>query len=385
MRFAYIARFVLFVSILAVMLASCSSAGRDGTGMQTKHDSPQGAVAVSAGDTHACALMAGGQVKCWGHISNNSSDPIGVAEVDGVSDATAVASGVGASCAIVGGGHVKCWGRDDNLGKGSDYFSAVTVPNLTDVTALSLRDSTACALTKSGDISCWGTNGNFQFGKSGMFFDTPQLVMNVPGAHSVWTGAYLTCSLRPMTCAGAGSRLLATGTEEGADDSWDIAPKAVPRMSNAVALDMGMKPRTARTSGAPLRMCAILDGSVKCDQEDPSGYSYDFQPVPGADGVSAMSIASSHGCALKQGGQVVCWGDNSSDQASPNGPRELAGAEPVQLAGKSISPRPSAQVRMLLVNSCTVCFSCSLGCLKAAQPVSNAIVKHMKRSWEALG
>src|SRR5262249_39459000 len=75
---------------------------------------------VSVSETHACALDAGGAVKCWGR---NDSCQLGNGSQWGTylvpqqvvgltSGATSVVSGWGFSCALLQGGSVKCWGVD---------------------------------------------------------------------------------------------------------------------------------------------------------------------------------------------------------------------------------------------------------------------------------
>jgi pimeloyl-ACP methyl ester carboxylesterase len=85
---------------------------------------------------HACAVVAGGGVKCWGANTNGalglSPALVGSAPptaVVGVSSAIAVSNGSRHSCALISDGTVKCWGDNNygQLGNGS------TIPSFTPV------------------------------------------------------------------------------------------------------------------------------------------------------------------------------------------------------------------------------------------------------------
>ena len=70
------------------------------------------ATAITAGHGQTCALVAGGQVDCWGE--NGSTTPTSVMGIRGATAiAAAAGGGGGATCAIVAGGRVDCWGDND--------------------------------------------------------------------------------------------------------------------------------------------------------------------------------------------------------------------------------------------------------------------------------
>ncbi|KVP96587.1 hypothetical protein WJ97_11930 [Burkholderia ubonensis] len=94
-----------------------------------------GVVSVAAGDSHNCALTAGGRVKCWG--SNDMSqlgnpaapvvqpDPLDV----GLQGVSAVTAGWGHTCVTMGTRAAKCWGHnsDGQLGINSTETSPTPV------------------------------------------------------------------------------------------------------------------------------------------------------------------------------------------------------------------------------------------------------------------
>lgn len=107
-----------------------------------------GAISVAVGFTHSCAVVSNGGVKCWGR---NDSGELGdgstaqrntAVSVYGLTGAIAIQAGggqitnesTGHSCALLTGGDVKCWGGNDSgqLGDGSftNRLTPVTVLNL---------------------------------------------------------------------------------------------------------------------------------------------------------------------------------------------------------------------------------------------------------------
>ena len=81
--------------------------------------------ALSGGMYHTCALLASGEVKCWGYntygqlgngTTTNSSTPVSV-----VMSAAAIATGGYHSCALLQNGSMQCWGYNiyGQLGDGT--------------------------------------------------------------------------------------------------------------------------------------------------------------------------------------------------------------------------------------------------------------------------
>ena len=124
----------------AVMCWGANNSGQLGNGTTTESHTPvgvvglsSGVVSIAVGATFTCALMTGGQVKCWGSNGlgvlgiigpspNMSLTPMDILGFPG--SVTAISAGADYGCAIITGGGATCWGDNyfGNLGNGVSYF-----------------------------------------------------------------------------------------------------------------------------------------------------------------------------------------------------------------------------------------------------------------------
>ncbi|MDQ4052295.1 MAG: hypothetical protein M3237_06275, partial [Actinomycetota bacterium] len=95
-----------------------------------------GVTSVAVGGDHACALVAGGRVRCWGA---NGVGQLGTNNTDAQTGAVLV--------------------QQDTDPDANDPLSGAT--------ALVAGDSHTCALLSSGRVRCWGLNSRGQLGTSG--------------------------------------------------------------------------------------------------------------------------------------------------------------------------------------------------------------------------
>lgn len=157
------------------------------------------AVDVASGQTHSCALLTSGQLKCWG---SNMYGALGVGDTQNRGDTLASLQldwptvdlgpgltvkkfGVGNShtCALLSNDQVKCWGYNFlgrlGIGSASDRGALATdmganLPTVdlafSKVVDLAVGPDYNCALSDDNRMKCWGNNtlGNLGIGESGI-------------------------------------------------------------------------------------------------------------------------------------------------------------------------------------------------------------------------
>lgn len=238
------------------------------------------ALDVAAGGNHSCAITSSSSVMCWGddfhgQLGDNDGPvlkPVPVATVGLRTGVVAISAGLFHTCAIATAAKIYCWGNNNNGQIGIDDFQNTLASVPTPVAAWSDRASAiaagylhTCALTESAVVKCWGSNINGQLGR-GMFSINsidPTSVSGLSGdVIAVAAGGFHNCAL----------------TSQGAVYCWGANESG--QLGN----------NSSNDSSLPVRVANLPNDVV------------------------AITAGRTHTCALRGGGELVCWGFNESGQ-----------------------------------------------------------------------
>lgn len=354
-RFAIVFAIVLAVAVVLAIGSGSSSAVSAGV--------------IDAGDAHTCAVTEGGAAFCWGL---NEAGQLGVGTSDGpeictnfgsdeyecsktplqvtnlTSGVTDISAGDSHSCAVQNG-NVLCWGSDKfgQLGADSpatceDVFGDIpcsTVPQpvsgLSDVKQVEAGSNHTCALTNGGAVYCWGSGlwGSLGNGSEDSE-ETPNPVTGLgSGVEQIALLATGGCALMDggtVKCWGNNNEAqLGIGNDTGPEDCSSSrkcakTPVDVPGLSGVMEI-----------AGGDAHACVLFEaGTVSCwgysgngqvgngDTNGPDdclpglGTACAMSPTPvaGVTGATDIDSSGSHTCVVVSGGDVMCWGRNSSGQ-----------------------------------------------------------------------
>ena len=153
---------------------------------------------VAVGETFACIVSLDRTVRCW---TGQGAPTTPSRAVTGAEGATAIGAGTEHACAVQDKGTVACWGRNDlgqagPGGTGSDVFAA-PVPGVDGAVDIASGATHSCARLASGAVSCWG------FLDSGTWSSSPRLVPLDPALRLVARdGAICALQSNRIVCAG---------------------------------------------------------------------------------------------------------------------------------------------------------------------------------------
>ncbi len=330
----------------------------NGVGADINLGSSSGApVQISAGLNHTCVLFDSGKIRCWGGNANgrlgiDSTTSVGngsgtamadAVDVIGISDAIQVAAGYSNTCALLANGEIKCWGQStlgqlgvniatpqgDAPGEMATLTSVIGITNATQITA---GTHFYCARLSTGKVKCWGNNNAGQLGIEstdatrgslpGEMEALPE-VIGIDNAVSVHAGSYHACALLNdgnVKCWGEGS-----DGQLGSDDTASIG-RQVGEMTGLGVISNLANIKQVTASG--YFTCVLnntnqlkcfgnnLHGQLGADNTNNMGGSPgDMASLPAVLGISDAKLVATgnvHTCALFNDDRLKCWGRANS-------------------------------------------------------------------------
>jgi len=347
---------------------------------------------LAAGASHTCAIFSEGAVRCWGDNGLGQLGRAGALDpLDGYSvdlgtgrRATGIFAGTHHTCAVLDGGDLKCWGlnmqgqlgledavnRGDGVSAMGDGLPAVDLGTGQRAVAVAGGDGATCALLDTGRIKCWGDayQGALGYGDNISRGDAPGTMgddlpaVDLGGRDgSPFTVKAISAVDYHGFCAildGVGpeaSALKCWGSNDycelglGTDAGGTVGKTgdAVPFVNLGQTGSGGVRKAVALAGGDQFICVLGDDGAVLCWGDNLAGQlGLGFSGPPrscasnetgDANRVSlpapAVAIAArggsdgrgAHACALLKTGMVTCWGENAFGQlgAGDTQPRTL--------------------------------------------------------------
>ena len=324
----------LILSCLTIsLLTSCSEDKQSNKGSNKESNQPtfvNDDVQVSLGDAYTCALKSDGSVFCWGSDSGrygslghnragDSDHPVAVVGVDTNNDGngdglltgiTQISAGGSHTCALKSDGGVLCWGywEDGQLGNNgvqdTDHPIAVVGEDtnndgngdglLTGIIQVASGSEFTCALKSDGGVLCWGHDG-----------------IGYLGSNNV-----VSRSNHPLTVV---------GEDTNNDSSGDGLLTGITQLSSGNSHTCALK-----SDGGVLCWGSQGNGRLGNDSSATTGQNHPVAVV-GEDtnndndgdglltGITQVSAGHGHTCALKNNGEVLCWGHGGSGRLGNNG------------------------------------------------------------------
>jgi len=296
--------------------------GEIGDGLSPRQVAPGTAWSrVTAGYTSTCAIAASDSaIWCWG------IDTYGVLGAPGDSAVPRRLDALGTgwkrvatigwhACAIDGDDHLWCWGAGGHgqLGTSTDVGEDPTQIGTATWRDVAVGDRHTCAIASDGTLWCWGGRNHGVLGDGSVTDqrDTPLQITTVVGEwDQVASGPTHVCATR----SDGGAACWGWNMWNQVDESATV---------DITTPDPIATPATGWTSVVPggeyyTQTCGLVGDAAYCwgigqdgrlGLPDTSGRSSPTAlTTPAATGWEAISPGGAHGCALRDAGQLWCWG-----------------------------------------------------------------------------
>jgi alpha-tubulin suppressor-like RCC1 family protein len=288
---------------------------------------PSPGLMVSTGFRHACAIIPGEEgLQCWGR-SNFGQTGTGIAEFRNFTSSLSeevleVATGNNHTCSLGVGDRVRCWG-DNSLGQvgNGNSGAAVTARSIIlDAGSGVARNVSAggnhtCAPRSNGTTACWGRNMAFEVAPSGgQRFLSPILIPSLVTAERMVLGANHTMVRSFQDVPG------------GWGDNRDgrVHPSSPDDFISGQNQSSGFRTVFQVAAGSTHGCEVQVAGTISCRGSNSRGQLGVGESLNsgrsmrrtggGLTDFAQVATGSSHTCALRGNGRVMCWGMNNFGQ-----------------------------------------------------------------------
>ena len=263
---------------------------------------------IFAGGYSMCALLEDTTVTCWG--PDQSANPYGARPgdlfaVEGLADVVDLAVSTSHTCALVASGDVHCFGSNyfGELGDGTIANSRkpVKVAAIRGARKIATGGEVSCAVLEGGSVSCWGTNDQGQLGQGTsdkLIHPDPVVVGGLGGPAR---------SIAASSVTGAVCALL----EDGSAKCWGEKLAGAPARGGAEITVGGGHACVLEGAGGVSCWGANTKGQLGGGSNAAAMAATAASGIKGALGLSAGGSSS---CAVFGDGSFACWGDDSRGQ-----------------------------------------------------------------------
>ncbi len=291
---------------------------------------------IAAGGSLTVARSRSGEVFQWGDVSawlpRTPTSP--VRRVPGVRGAVDVSTGGGHACAVDAGGRALCWGSNSRgqLGRRGIYESTGALPVLDapPFVQVACANGLTLARTASGEVWWWGSLSHDEPAPGAPPRHRPRRLDGFDDAVDISVRPRLYCIRHRgggLSCSpGLGAPPLPGTPEPFGFAGFTLTP--VPQG------------RSIRGGDIELAKCVAFHGRSPACRIHVQGSPPELVPVPRVPPARTVVVLGNEGCALTEDGRVACWPLADRDRKPlPNvQPRYLTLPEPASSLPTVASP-----------------------------------------------
>ena len=263
---------------------------------------------ISSGYDTSCAVSERGLAECWGAVPLRPT---------GFGAAVDVKAGQGFNCALLPSGAVSCFGKLGSFDYGlpgagaSSTTLGTPIAGVAQAVELAVGATHACARTAAGQVHCWGDASQGQLGAAAGASPAQAVPIHA------WTGVAKIAAGRHVTCAvlqGGAVSCLGSGSLLAGADADPATPRRVPFVSDATDVSIFDGHGCVLRAGGQLACWGRnATGALGVPAgADAIGTIVDVPDLGGA--ATAIATGEAFSCARLQGGALKCWGSNASGQ-----------------------------------------------------------------------